>query len=123
MARTQYPFKINNVDMPCPSKCDPGYQDISAPDSGRTLDGLMWKNKVGQKVTLDLEWLGLSDEDAATILQAVDPEYIDVTYHDAKQNAIITKTFYTGDRKCATYWWVDGEGFTYSNLVFNIIER
>lgn len=123
MARTKYPFKVNGVDIKCPSKCDPGYQDISAPDSGRTLDGLMWKNRIGQKVTLSLEWLGVSDEDAATILQAFDPEYINVTYHDAKTNSNVTKTFYTGDRKCSTYWWSDDAGFTYGNIVFNIIER
>lgn len=123
MARTRYPFKVNNVDIPCPSKCDIGYQDISAPDSGRTLDGLMWANKIGQKVKLELEWLGVSDTDAATILQAFDPEYISITYRDAKQNAVITKTFYTGDRKASTYWWSDDDDMTFANIVFNVIER
>lgn len=123
MARTKYPFKVNNVDMPCPSKCDIGYQDISAPDSGRTLDGLMWKNRVGQKVKIELEWLGVSDEDAATILTAFDPEYVDVTFRDPKSNSIQTKNFYTGDRKGVTYWWSDDDDMTFSSIAFNIIER
>lgn len=123
MARTKYPFKVNGTDMPCPSKCEVGYQDISAPDSGRTLDGLMHKEKVGQKVKLDLEWKGVSDADASTILLAFDPEYVDITYHDTKTNSILTKNFYTGDRKASTYWWNDDGEFTYLSIAFNVIER
>ena len=123
MARTKYPFKVNGTDMPCPSKCEVGYQDISAPDSGRTLDGLMHKEKVGQKVKLDLEWKGVSDADASTILLAFAPEYVDITYHDTKTNSILTKNFYTGDRKASTYWWNDDGEFTYLSVAFNVIER
>lgn len=125
MARTKYPFKVNNVDMPCPSKCEWGLQDISAHDSGRVEDenALMYKNRMAQKVTLGLEWVAVSDADAATILTAFDPEYFSVTYHDPKANSNLTKTFYCGDRKAMTYWWVDSAGFTYQNIAFNIIER
>jgi len=123
MARTKYPFRVDGVDIPCPSKFDISYQDISAPDSGRTLDGLMWKNKVGQKVKIELEWLGKNDADTATILTAFEPEYFNVTYHDAKTNTIVTKNFYVGDRKGSTYWWDDNGDFTYSSIAFNIVER
>lgn len=123
MARSKYPFRVNGGDIPCPSKFDISYQDVSAPDSGRTLDALMWKNRVAQKVKIELEWLGLSDENAATILTAFDPEYVDVTYHDAKTNSIVTKNFYTGDRTGITYWWNDNDDFTYSSITFSIIER
>lgn len=123
MARTNYPFQVNGANIPCPSKWDIGYQDISAPDSGRTLDGVMWKNRIGQKVKISLEWLAVSDADAATILNAFDPEYVDVTYHDTKSNSTTTKTFYTGDRKGITYWWNDASDFTYSSISFDIIER
>ena len=123
MARTKYPFSVGGTSLPCPSKCDISYQDVSSPDSGRTLDGLMQKERVTQKVKIELEWLGVNDEDASTILTAFDPEYVDVTYHDTKTNAITTKNFYTGDRKGATYWWDDNGSFTYTSITFNIIER
>lgn len=123
MARTKFPLKVNNTDIPCPSKCDIGYQDISAPDSGRVETGLMYKNTIAQKVTLGLEWVAVSDADAATILQAFDPEYFNVTYHDAKTNSTQTKNFYVGDRKAVPYWWNDNGRFTYSSISFNIIER
>ena len=123
MARTKYPFSVGGTSLPCPSKCDISYQDVSAPDSGRTLDGQMQKQRVCQKVKIELEWLGVNDADASTILTAFDPEYVDVTYHDTKTNAITTKNFYTGDRKGATYWWDDNGEFTYTSITFNIIER
>lgn len=123
MARTKYPFKVNNVDMPCPSKFEISYQDVSAADSGRVESALMYKNRVAQKVKISLEWLGVSDANAATILTAFDPEYVNVTFHDAKTNSIVTKNFYTGDRKGATYWWDDNGDFTYSSIAFDIIER
>lgn len=123
MARTKYPFKVNNVDMPCPSKFEISYQDVSAADSGRVESALMYKNRVAQKVKISLEWLGVSDANAATILTAFDPEYVDVTFHDAKTNAVTTKNFYTGDRKGATYWWNDDGDFTFSSIAFDIIER
>ena len=123
MARTKYPFKVNNVDMPCPSKFEINYQDVSAADSGRVESALMYKNRVAQKVKISLEWLGVSDANAATILTAFDPEYVDVTFHDAKTNSVTTKNFYTGDRKGATYWWNDEGDFTFSSIAFDIIER
>ena len=124
MAKALY-VKINSsfVEMPCPSKCEWGLQDVSAADSGRTEDALMWKNRVAQKVKLNLEWVAVSDADAATILSAFDPEYFEVKYHDPKANAYLTKTFYCGDRTANFYWWVDNRGFTYQNVSFNIIER
>lgn len=123
MARLKYPFRVNGVDIPCPSKFDISYQDISAPDSGRTLDGLMWKNKVGQKVKMVAVSASFFPSHSSSILTAFDPEYIDLTYHDAKTNTIITKNFYTGDRKGSTYWWDDNGDFTYSSIAFNIVER
>ena len=87
MARTKYPFKVNNVDMPCPSKFEISYQDVSAADSGRVESALMYKNRVAQKVKISLEWLGVSDANAATILTAFDPEYVDVTFHEQMQDS------------------------------------
>ena len=114
---------VNGTTMPCPSKFEVGYQDISAADSGRVESGLMYKNRIGQKVKIGLEWVAVSDADAATILTAFDPEYFSVTYHDPKANATTTKTFYRGDITAPYYWWTNSGGFQFSNISFNIIER
>lgn len=114
---------INGATMPCPSKFEYSLQDVSAADSGRTEDALMWKNRIAQKVKIGLEWLAVSDADAATILNAVDPEYFNVTYHDPKANTTVTKTFYRGDIQAPYYWWTDNGGWQFQNISFNIIER
>lgn len=118
-------LRVDGVLMPCPSKFDYGLQDISASDSGRVEDehALMYKNRIAQKVKIGLEWVAVSDADAATILNAFDPEYFNVTYHDPKANAVVTKTFYCGDRSAPYYWWVDNGGFSFSTISFNIVER
>lgn len=114
---------VNGVTMPCPSKFEYGLQDISAADSGRVESGLMYKNRVAQKVKIGLEWVAVSDADAATLINAFDPEYFDVTYHDPKANSTVTKTFYRGDITAPYYWWTDSNGFQFQNVTFNIIER
>ena len=117
----QFPFKVNNVDMPVPSKFAWSLQDVSAADSGRTQDALMWKNRVAQKEKIGLEWLGCTPAEAATILTAFDPEYFDVTYRCPKTNTVVTKTFYRGDATAPYYWWCDGG--RHENVAFDIIER
>lgn len=116
---------VNGVTMPCPSKFEYGIQDVSASDSGRVEDenATMYKNRIAQKVKISLEWVAVSDADAATILNAFDPEYFTVTYHDPKANSVVTKTFYSGDKTAPYYWWVDNRGFSFTNISFNIIER
>lgn len=123
MAKALY---VDGVLMPCPSKFSYGLQDVSASDSGRVEDqyATMYKNRIAQKVKIDLEWVAVSDADAATIINAFDPEYFNVTYHDPKANASVTKTFYRGDISAPYYWWVDNNnGFSFSTISFNIIER
>lgn len=122
MAKKLY---VNNVEMPCPSKFSYGKNDVSASDSGRVEDpnATMYKNRIAQKIKIGLEWTAVSDEDAATILNAFDDEYFNVTYHDPKANAMVTKTFYQGDVSAPVYWWVDTSNFTYETISFNIIER
>lgn len=114
---------VDGVTMPCPSKFAVAYQDVSAADSGRVESGLMYKNRVAQKIKIELEWVAVSNENASTILTAFDPEYFNVTYHDPKSNSTVTKEFYRGDASAPYYWWVTGRSFNFQTISFNIIER
>ena len=114
-------LKVDNVDCPTPAEFNWSRQRVSSPDSGRTLDGLMHVEQVTQKEKIGLKWLGCTPETAATILGMFDPEYIQVTYLCPLTNAVVTKTFYTGDRSAPYYWWCDGGRHT--EISFNIIER
>lgn len=105
--------------VPSPSKYDWKLSDVSSPDAGRTEDGLMHKERIAQKVHIELEWAYIGDNDAQTILTAFDPEYIDVKYYDYKSKAVVAKNFYVGDRQVTTYNRVQ----KLSTISFNIIEQ
>lgn len=114
----------NWTPIKTPSVFEVSIQDISSPDSGRTLDGLMHKNKIGEKRTIALAWNNISPNDVATILNKFRAsEYFDLKYHDPiNANEMVTKTFYIGDVSSPMKSWFVG-GKLYSQLSFNVIER
>ncbi len=91
------------TNLPALSKSDWAKQDLSAPDAGRLESGRMLKKRVGKADRLDLEWKVIKRIDAATVLQAFDPEYILVEYLDAKKGDWRTEHFYSGDMQ-TTGW-------------------
>ena len=118
-----------------PSEIKWGVYDISAADAGRTLDGVMHKERLqmpaGQKRKMELKWYAVkygSDivngvlMGSADILQAFTPEYIDVKYPDPQTGSVETKTFYTGDKELTFRLWLDGRQIM-TDLSFNIIEQ
>ena len=116
-----FTFQVNGIDVPTPSKFGWSLQDLSASHSGRTLDGLMHKNRVAQKEKIVLQWNAITTAKASTILQMFDPEYFNVTYRSPKTNTIVTKEFYRGDATSPYYTWTK-EGLMES-VQFDIIER
>ena len=105
--------------VPSPSKYDWKLSDVSNPTAGRTEDGLMHKDRIAQKVHLELEWAYIGDNDAQTILNAFDSEYLDVKFFDYKSKSVVAKNFYVGDRQVTTYNRVQ----KLSTISFNIIEQ
>lgn len=95
-------------------------EDVSAADSGRTEDTVMYKNRVGQLVGIELSWTYLPTAEASALLNIFDPEYIYVEYLDLKQGAFVTSQFYVGNRSAPYYNATKG---LWTNLSFNLIER
>ena len=110
---------VGGTTVPTPSKYDWKLSDVSSADAGRTEDGKMHKERIAQKVHIEMEWQNVSDSDAQVILNAFQPEYINVNYYDYKAMAFQTKKFYVGDRSVVTYNRVRG----ISSISFNIIEQ
>lgn len=114
---------IRSVDgkaVICPSSYQWKLEDVSASDAGRTEDTMMHKNRIGQVVGLELVWNNVSIEDAAELLQAFNPEYIDVTYLDAMEGKYITSEFYVGNRSAPLYNSRIGK---WSKISVNLIKR
>jgi hypothetical protein len=114
---------LRSVDgklVKCPSSYQWKMQDISASDAGRTEDTKMDKKRIGQIRKIELEWQNVSITDAAAILQAFNPEYIEVCYLDAMTGSYRTSEFYVGDRSTPLY---NAKLGVWNNVAFNIIER
>ena len=113
---------VDGVEIKAPSVFSWGLQDISDTDSGRTLDTLMHKNRIGQKRKISLAWNMPTDIEATAIVQAFNPEYIDVTYYDPLDGAVVTKNFYVGDKTAPVQMWSIDKKY-YTSVSFDIIER
>lgn len=114
---------VDGVALHNPSEMTYGLMDVSAANSGRTEDALMWKQRVGQKRKLSCVWSNISPSVVSDILTAVNPEYMDVTYHDAMTNSVQTRNFYVGDRTAMVKWWCGPTGRIYGKVSINFIER
>lgn len=111
---------VGSVSVPCPSGYQWKLEDMSKADAGRTEDGVMDKGRIGQIIGLELEWRYVSTETASQILNAFNPEYINVTYLDPLQGDFVTKEFYVGNRSAPLY---NSEMGLWENISFNIISR
>ena len=82
----------------------------------------MHKNRVAQKRKIAITFNGVTMETASTILQAVNPEYIQVYYYDPMDATFETREFYVGDRSAPFKTFFIGNKRV-DKLSFDIIER
>ena len=115
-------FKINGVDM-LPYIVQNGIKwqrnDIDGANAGRTMDGTMHRQRVTSKVRLDVTCLPLYASDAAIVLNAIYPEYVEVEYTDP-MNGLCIKQMYSNNTP-ATY--VDKYTNMWEGITFPLIER
>ncbi len=95
---------------------------MEAPDTGRTLDGVMHRGRVASKVRLDITCRPLKSAEAMAVLSAIKPEFVTVRYIDP-QDGSVTRTMYSNNIPtiCAT---VNPDGTAiWKGLTFPLIER
>lgn len=103
-----------------PSKYEYQLQDVSAPDSGRTEDGLMHKDRVGQVCKLVMSWDNIDTQSVSQLLQIFQPEYLYAEYLDAYTGAYRIDRFYVGDRSAPLY---NSKRGLWSSVAFNLIRQ
>lgn len=117
---------VNGVDM-TPYVAFQGFKwqraDVDGPNAGRTLDAVMHRDRVATKYRLDCTCRPLKSDEAQIVLQAIKPEYVNVTYYDPelglRNNVVmysnnIPATFCKKD-KDGTEWWM--------GIAFPLIEQ
>jgi len=113
---------VDGIKIKTPTTFTWGLQDISDDDSGRTQDMLMHKNRIAQKRNLNISWNITTPDETAILLQAFNPEYIQVKYPDAMSGKDETRTFYVGDKSAPVRTWVQNNK-RYTTVGFDLIER
>jgi len=115
-------LKVNDTVLQTPANVKWALQDISSSNSGRTLDGVMHKDRIAQKVKLSCSWPAMPFSDASTLLRNVNSQVtFNLTYFDVMQNGIRTARFYVGDRTAAYLWVWDDDGYV-KDVSFDFIE-
>lgn len=111
---------VDGKSVPCPSSYQWKLEDTSKADAGRTEDGKMHKNRIGQVVGIELSWQNITTAKASQILKAFNPEYITVNYLDPMAGGYKTLEFYVGNRSAPL---CNAKKGLWSNVSFNIIDR
>lgn len=74
--------------------------DVEAPDSGRTLDGVMHRARVAIKERMDIETIPLKKSQVVTLQSLLYPETFQVRVNPYPQtNASVTMTMYSNSVK------------------------
>lgn len=96
--------------------------DLDGPNAGRTLSGLMIRDRVAIKIKLQITCKDLNGTQLATVLNLIEPVFVQVTYEDPLYGNV-TKTMYSNNN-AATLGSVDTSGVRrWNSISFPLIER
>jgi len=70
--------------------------DIDGPSAGRTISGLMIRDRVATKIRLDITCRVLNSDELHTLLNLIMPEFVNVTYEDP-QDGLVTRVMYANN--------------------------
>jgi len=118
-------FKIGGVDM-TPYVAFGGLKwqrnDIDGEDAGRTMDGTMIRNRKTMKVRLDITCRPLTGSEAATVLAAIQNEFVTVDYDDPMLGSRTSVQFYSNNVP-ASYLMYKGTTDYWGGITFPLIEK
>lgn len=113
-------LNIGGTVIPAPTTYNVTIQDILKSD--RNAAGTMISERIATKRQISAGWQYLSGTDYSTILNAVDPVFLSVTYFDPKANTTQTGTFQVSDRQAGMILFVNGVP-SWSNVQFTLTEK
>lgn len=89
---------IDGVKVPTPQTYNWSKEDLDGEEgTGRdNATGEMFRHRITTKRKLSFTWGVLSVADTSRLLEALEPEFIEVRYLDARKGDYETKTFYAG---------------------------
>lgn len=70
--------------------------DVDGPNAGRSISGLMIRDRVATKIRLDITCRPLKQDELSALLNLILPEFVSVTYDDPMYG-VVTKTMYANN--------------------------
>lgn len=117
-------LQIGGMDMPIPKlgglTIKP--EKIWSAKTGRGAGGEMLGDLVAVKITLQIQWPPLTEEEVSRIDQAISPAYFDVSFKNPRTAAYETRRFYAGTPTYPVYSYARGIK-TYQGVAVNLIEK
>lgn len=106
---------------------DPAYQGYSTTGneltkSDRNTLGNLIKERITVKVTISVEWHGLTATEKNRIISATGTNTFGVRYIDMDDDTVKTSTFYRGDTEISGYGRFNGSTFRYYDVKTTLIE-
>lgn len=96
--------------------------DLDGPNAGRTLTGLMIRDRVAIKTKLEITCRDLTGEELRTLMNLTLPVFVTVTYDDPIYGTV-TKTMYSNNN-AATLGRINTAGKrVWGSITFPLIER
>lgn len=108
--------------VPFLSKFKVKRNDLDGPNSGRTMDGTMYRDRVASKDTLECECYDLHTIQARDILSMIKPEFIRVRYTSPEVGERVAWFYCSNVSMGVSY--VDDYGYEmWEGITFTLIER
>lgn len=97
--------------------------DIDGPSAGRTLSGLMIRDRVATKIRLDITCRQLTLAEARMLLNLLMPEFVTVTYDDP-MDGFVNRTMYANNNGAQFLFARDNDTKEWwDNVSFPLVER
>lgn len=96
--------------------------DLDGPNAGRTLSGLMIRDRVAVKIKLEVTCRDLDEDSLRMIMNLIYPPFVQVSYNDPIYGHV-TKTMYSNNN-AAVFNSVDTAGTRkWGSITFPLIEQ
>lgn len=96
--------------------------DVDGPNAGRTMSGLMVRDRVATKIRLDITCRPLKLDELRFLLNLILPEFVQVTYEDPMYG-LVTKTMYANNHSAQIYQHMSDDSEVWFNVSFPLIEK
>lgn len=98
-------------------------KDVEGRNSGDAQDGAHIRDRLRIREVLDIKLRPLTTGEAAVVLAAIEPDYVQVSYNSPRAGGTVTKTMYVEEAPASHLTEQPGTGDWWEGLNFRLIEK